>query len=75
MMTYDYYGYPQDFLAKFKDNIDKVTEEDILRAAKKHIRPDKLVILAVGREADFDEPLSTLGDVNTIDITIPPPRQ
>ncbi len=74
MMTYDHYGYPQDFLAKFKDNIDKVTAEDILRAAKKHVQPDKLVILAVGREADFDKPLSMLGDVNTIDITIPEPQ-
>jgi zinc protease len=75
MMTYDYYGYPQDFLAKFKDNLDKVTADDILKAAKKHVQPDKLVILAVGREADFDKPLSTLGDVNTIDIAIPPPRR
>jgi zinc protease len=74
MMTYDYYGYPRDFLAKFKENIDKVTQDDILRAAKKNIQPDKLVILAVGREEDFDKPLSTLGDVNTIDITIPQPQ-
>ncbi len=70
LMTYDYYGYPKDFLDKFKTNIEKVTVEDILRAAKAHIHPNKIVLLAVGREKDFDQPLATLGKVTTIDITI-----
>jgi predicted Zn-dependent peptidase len=74
LMTYDYYGYPEDFLAKFKDNIEKVTVDDILQAAKKHIQPDRIILLAVGREEDFDKPLSTLGEVKTIDISIPPPK-
>jgi zinc protease len=74
LMTYDYYGYPSDFLQKYKANIEKITPDDILKAAKKHIKPDKLILLAVGRAEDFDKPLSTLGEVNTIDISIPPPK-
>ncbi len=70
LMAYDYYGYPKDFLAQFKANIEKVTIEEILRAAKANIHPDKIVLLAVGREKDFDQPLSTLGEVTTIDIAI-----
>jgi zinc protease len=70
LMAYDYYGYPKDFLAQFKANIEKVTVEEILRAAKANIHPDKIVLLAVGREKDFDQPLSTLGEVTTIDIAI-----
>ncbi|HKZ52504.1 MAG TPA: insulinase family protein [Candidatus Acidoferrales bacterium] len=74
LMTYEYYGYPRDFLERFKANIEKVTAEDVLRAAAAHVRPDQLVILAVGRQQDFDQPLMVLGDVNTIDITIPEPK-
>jgi len=33
-----------------------------------------LVVLAVGRAQDFDQPLATLGTVKTIDITIPQPQ-
>lgn len=74
LMTYEYYGYPRDFLEKFKANVEKVTAEDVLRAAEKRLQPDKLVILAVGRQQDFDQPLSALGAVRTIDISIPPPK-
>ena len=75
LMTYEYYGYPADFLQKTKQNVEKVTKADVLRVAKKHLQPDKVQILAVGRPDDFDEPLSVLGPASEIDITIPPPKQ
>ncbi len=75
LMTYEYYGYPADFLQKTKENVEKVTKADVLRVAREHLQPDKVQILAVGRPDDFDEPLSTLGPVNEIDITIGPPQQ
>jgi zinc protease len=75
LMTYEYYGYPPDFLQKTRENVEKVTKADVLRVAREHLQPDKVQILAVGRPDDFDEPLSTLGPVNKIDITIPPPKQ
>jgi predicted Zn-dependent peptidase len=71
LMTYAYYGYPADFLQKIKANVEKVTKADVLRVAKSHLRPDKLQILIVGRPDDCDKPLSTLGEVKTLDITIP----
>ena len=74
LMTYEYYGYPADFLMKIKENVEKVSKEDVLRVAKKHLKPDKVQILAVGRPQDFGEPMSTLGPVNEIDITIPAPQ-
>ena len=74
LMTYEYYGYPSDFLQRYKRNIGKVTKEDILRAARKYIHPDKLIILAVGNDKDFDCSLSEFGPVNEIDITIPEPK-
>ncbi|MHC4759427.1 MAG: M16 family metallopeptidase, partial [Planctomycetota bacterium] len=74
LMTYEYFGYPPDFLQKTKENVEKVNKDDILRVAKKHLHPDKVLILAVGRADDFDEPLSVLGSLNEIDITIPIPE-
>ncbi|HVP36385.1 MAG TPA: insulinase family protein [Terriglobales bacterium] len=71
MMTYEYYGFPPDFTQTTRDKIEKVTKADILRAAKSHLHPDQLVILAVGKSQDFDQPLSVLGKVDTLDITIP----
>jgi zinc protease len=75
LVTYEYFGYPADFLQKIKANVEKVTKTDVLRVAREHLKPDKVQILAVGRPDDFDEPLSVLGPVNEIDITIPPPKQ
>jgi predicted Zn-dependent peptidase len=75
LMTYAYYDYPLDFLQKTKENVEQVTKDDILRVARKYLRPDEIQILAVGRPQDFDEPLWVLGSVNEIDITIPVPQQ
>jgi zinc protease len=75
LMTYEYFGYPSDFLQKTKENVEKVTKADVLRVSRKHLRPDKMQILAVGRPQDFDEPLSVLGDLREIDITIPVPKE
>ncbi len=72
-MTYEYFGYPQDFLLKTKEEIEDVTKEDVLRVAKKYLKPDQMRILAVGNSDLFDEPLSKLGEVNEIDIAIPAP--
>ena len=74
MMTYDFYGLPENFLQLEKEGVEKVTPEAVMAAAKKNLRPDEMVILVVGNEAKFDEPLASLGlPIDTIDITIPKP--
>ena len=72
-ILYEFYGYPQDFLDRFRAGIEKVTAEDVARVAEKYITRDKLAVLVVGKEAGFDRPLSSFGPVSPIDITIPPP--
>ncbi len=73
LMVYEYYGYPPDFLQKTREQVEKVTKADILEAARTHLRPEALQILVVGNPEHFDPPLSSLGDVNRIDVTIPTP--
>ena len=72
-MTYEYYGYPQDFLEKTKTEVEKVTVEDVQRVARKYLQPDKVRLVVVGNGQDFDEPLSVFGEVNEIDVTIAVP--
>jgi zinc protease len=70
-MTYEFYAYPLDFLERFRAGIEKVTAEDVARAATTYIHKDKLAVLVVGKAADFDRPLDSFGPVTTLDITIP----
>ena len=72
-MAYEFYGYPADFLEQYRAGIEKVTAADVARVAEKYLHPDRLAILVVGNDKEFDKPLNTLGAVTPIDITIPPP--
>lgn len=72
-MAYEFYGYPLDFLEKFKTGIEKVQPSDVARVAAKYLHKDQLAVLVVGNTAEFEKPLTSLGPVNTVDITIPPP--
>jgi zinc protease len=72
-MLYEFYGYPLDFLERYRPAIEKVTAEDVMRVAKKYVSRDKVALLVVGKSSDFDRPLTSFGNVQTIDITIPDP--
>jgi zinc protease len=72
-MAYEFYGYPQDYLEKFREGVEKVTQADVARAATRYLHKEKLAVLVVGNPAEFDKALSSLGPVTNIDITIPPP--
>jgi zinc protease len=74
LMTYEYYGYPKDFIFQYQKAIAAVTKSDILRVAKQYLRPQDLVIVAVGNPAEFAKPLDTLGKVTPVDLTIPEPK-
>ena len=72
-MAYEYYGYPADFLERYRAGIEKVTTADVARIIPKYLHKDQLAVLVVGNPADFDKPLASLGPVKDVDITIPPP--
>jgi zinc protease len=71
----EFYGYPADFLTKYRAGIEAVTLADLERVAKKYVDPSKLAVLVVGNESQYETPLTTLdlGPVHTLDITIPMP--
>ena len=67
----EFYGFPSDYFVKYPSQIEKVTAADVQRVAKQYVQPNQLAVLVVGNEKNFEKPLSTLGPVTTIDITIP----
>lgn len=64
----EYYGYPAGYLENYRDNISRVTKEDVLRVAQKYLHPERLVLMVVGNEKQFDKPLATLGPVREIKL-------
>ena len=74
LLTYEYYGYPQDFIQQYQKAIAAVSKSDILRVAKEHLDPMGFTIVAVGNPQDFGKPLDSLGrPVKPIDLSIPQP--
>ncbi len=69
----EFYGYPSDYLEKYRTGVEKVTTADVQRVAKKYVDPSKLAILVVGNASEFVTPLDKLGKVQPVDITIPMP--
>ncbi len=76
-MAYEFYGYPADFLERYRAGIEKVTTGEVARVAQKYIHPKQFAVLVVGNQKEFGEKLSSLGPVTPIDIAIPtaPPGQ
>jgi len=72
-MAYEFYGYPLDFLENYQKGVEKVTKDDVARVAAKYMHRDQMSVLVVGNSSEFDKPLSALGTVNKLDITIPAP--
>jgi zinc protease len=70
-MLYEFYGYPADFLERYRAGIEKVAPEDVARVARAYVHRDKLALLVVGKAQDFDRPLASYGQVATLDISIP----
>ena len=42
------YGLPEDYLQTYRDHVEAVTVDDVLRVAREHIRPDEMAVVIVG---------------------------
>jgi zinc protease len=76
MLTYEYYGYPKNFIQQYQKALEAVTRADVLRAAKERLRPSQFTIVAVANPRDLGKPIESLGlPVHQIDLTIPAPKR
>jgi hypothetical protein len=71
-MADEFYGYPADFLEQYRAGVEKATIQDVTRVAQKYVHPGQFATLVVGTD-EAGKQLAQLGQIATIDITIPPP--
>src|SRR5262249_12064993 len=55
-MASAYYGYPSDYLERFRAEIEKVKNEDVARGAPKYLPKNHPAVLVVENPAEFDKP-------------------
>ena len=77
MVSYEYWGYPADFLLQYKKGVEAVSKADVLRVAKQYVKPENFTVVAVGDPKKFGgKDLKALGmPVEKLDISIPQPKQ
>lgn len=68
LVDLEYDGLPKDFLQQIREKVLKLTKEEVLAAAKKHLHPDRLKIVAVGSGESLSKVLSTFGEVKEIQL-------
>ena len=49
----DFYGYPEDYLAAYQQQVAAVSVADVQRVAQKYLHPQQLQIVLVGNSPDF----------------------
>lgn len=69
LIELEYDGLPKDFLQQLRAQVIQLTKEDVLAAAKKHLHPDRLKIIAVGSGDALTKALSAFGDVKEIKLS------
>jgi zinc protease len=60
-MRLDYYDYAPDYLQTYRDKIAAVTVEDVQRAARAYLNPERQQLVLVGNPAEFAAPPESLG--------------
>lgn len=55
------FGLADDYFARYRDRIRAVTADAVHRAARAHLDPSRLLVLAVGDAAAIEGPLTALG--------------
>ena len=69
LVELEYDGLPKDFLQQLRTKVVALTKEQVQAAAKRHLRPDRLKIVAVGSGETLPKALATFGDVKEIKLS------
>lgn len=69
LVELEYDGLPKDFLQQLRAKVVSLTKEEVQTAAKRHLRPDRLKIVAVGSGEALPKALATFGEVKEITLS------
>jgi zinc protease len=69
-LSLEAFGYPLDWLSRYRAGLEAVTVDQVRAAAVRHLRPGDFSILVVGPAEGRDRPLTDFGKVTPVDVTI-----
>jgi predicted Zn-dependent peptidase len=64
--SYEYYGYPSDYLDNYVQNIAGIGPGAVLATSQKLFKPEDALIFVIGNSKKFDRPLSEFGPVTEL---------
>jgi zinc protease len=56
------HGLPDDYLQTYRENIQRVTKEDVRRVAGRYVTPDRAAVIVVGDKAQIREQVAPYAD-------------
>ncbi len=71
LMGLEFDGRPSDLFKIYINQIQAVTKDDVLRVAKKYLKPEDMTIMVVGNPNDFDKPFDEFGKITNVEIKDP----
>ncbi|HVR98428.1 MAG TPA: pitrilysin family protein [Thermoanaerobaculia bacterium] len=57
------YGLPDDYFNRYLERLARVTREELLEVAQRHLHPDRIAVVAVGPAETLEPQLESLGPV------------
>ncbi|MDP1991403.1 MAG: pitrilysin family protein [Syntrophales bacterium] len=63
----EYEDLPEDYLITYRNNINNINTEDVLKAARQHLDPEKAIILIIGNDTVCKEISTSFKDVAKIE--------
>jgi zinc protease len=68
LLTFELFGYPAGWLARYRAGIAAVTTEAVGQAAARHLHPEQFTILVVGPGETGDRSLAAFGKVTALPL-------
>jgi zinc protease len=70
-LTFELYGYPLDWLDRFRAAVEAVTTDGVRQAIGRHLHPGELTILVVGPQETGDPALAALSKLTPLPLPDP----
>jgi zinc protease len=70
-LSFELYGYPLDWLDRFRTAVEAVTTDGVRQAIGRHLHPGELTILVVGPQETADPALAALGKITPLPLPDP----